>query len=393
MSASRLRRRPQRGFTLIELMVSAAITLTILAAVATTFIGVQGAYQSEAQVKGAVENGRTALSYLERTIGLAGYGLPPAQAFDFDVVGGFAKDNTTDATVGFLTDDLAVRFRDPQYLRRGTLDGTTIQLETGSTFGVAFKSGQGLVVACTGGRSYALVRTAASALATASTVQTTTTPVFVPPNVSTADRCFKETGDRMPFVMVMHERRFRIVSLGGRPFLVVFHNLNAPDPASNTDFEPLASDVEQFQVAYGMNRPTSVTSCCTTNTAIDSAGNSNWMLLDASGDPAPVEATLPDYSTPYNDALRFNTNGANIRSVRVSLVMRSTAAKAERRKIDRERLENAPSTWTATAVPDGFYRYTLRSTVRTPNMTSRSFFTPPIRLAGNDDDELNYTGG
>jgi type IV pilus assembly protein PilW len=400
--------RTARGFTLVELLTSVAVTVIVLAAVATTFLGVQRTYQIQAQVKTAIEGTRASSTYLTRELKLAGYGLDPQHAFDFDTAGlpGTTKSNFPEPSPPpgmppFVTDDLAFRYRDPAYLRRGSLDpgGTTLTLQ-GASFGVPLPAGQRLLIACKGAQSYLVAATVGAVAATATSA--TISRGFAPFTgaLGTDHACLKNvTGTDAAFVMLVRERRIRIVSLGGRPFLVVFHNLRAPDTAVNQDFDPIAADVEGFQVAYVMNRPIPG-GAWTAQPWVDASSTPpNWVLGDrgsVASERIPNPAAIPPtYEFGYDVQERYNAHPANIRAVRVSVVARSTrplAGTNDRARINGVRPMAVEDFTPGSTAPDGLYRTLISTTVRVPNMVSRAFFTPVIRENLGADPALNTWG-
>lgn len=399
MAASRNgRRRAARGFTLLELLTSAVVTVIVLAAIATTFLGVQRTYQIQAQVKAAIEGTRASSTFLSRELKLAGYGLEPQHAFDFVAAGlpGATKSNSPGP--GFVTDDLAFRYRDPAYLRRGALDpaGTTLTLAAGTSFGIALRSGQALLIACRGAQQYLVAATTGPAAATANSVSIGPrgSPFLGP--LATAHPCLKGvTGVDAAYVMLLRERRIRIVDLSGRPFLVVFHNLGVPDPTVNLDFDPIAADVESFQLAYVMNRPIPGGAWVATVEVDTNSTPPNWVLGDAgsaAGEVIPNPAALgPTYEMGYDSPERYTAHPANIRAVRATVVARSLRrlSGTEIRGVLPMDVED----FTPVApVADGLYRTALSTTVRVPNLSSRSFFTPAIAETAGDDPALNVGG-
>ncbi len=403
---SRSSARP-RGFTLLELMVSAVVMAIVLGGIAATFIATQQAYQQESQAKLTTENARQANSFLDGLIRLAGYGIDPRFAFDFTAPNGLDKDNfqvtgltpvpglTAAQQPAVITDDLAFRYRNPGFLRRGFIDGNALNLvdtaETpDDTFGVPLRQNQPLLVACRGGSEYALVRAGAAvgASATTSALGEYGAPFAAPFNLAGAPACTRDETNPA-YVMLVHDVRVRIMNLEGRPFLVAFNNLDDPFEDTNTDFDPIAADVESFQVAYIMNRPASGGLA-----APDQAGgNGNWIMGDT-GDP---DGTLPDpalaspqYGMSYEDLARFNGHPGNIRGLRMTVVTRSPRTPV-RSAQERFTVENM----VVPANPpfDGFYRSATFSAVRLSNMMSRSFFTPPLRESALDPRDLNFSGG
>lgn len=391
------RPRSQRGVTLLELLVGSVITTIILAAVGSAVVAVQRSYVVETNVKSAVESGRSGMAFLERSVRLAGYGIDPRFAFDFGTASlpGGLKDNyelTLPSGQKVLTDDLAFRYRDPAFMRRGSIVAGQLSLQ--SAFGVALRAGQPVIVSCRGGQDYVVVRLSAAVTNTAVTSVAVASYGAPFPAVASQE-CLTRGGAEAPYVMLMQEMRVRLRNLGGRSFLVAYRDFNPVDP--NTNFVTLAQDVESFQVAYVMNRPRPDTKVTPAPAAVDAASTpANWILGDAGSTAANVipntGAAEPRYETPYDDALRYNSHPANIRSVRLSFALRSMDREATGRQVFAPiRLENAPAVSTT---PDGYYRTSLTSAVRVPNMLSRSFFNPPLRTddtpAGTD---LNFNGG
>ncbi|WP_257462642.1 PilW family protein [Archangium lipolyticum] len=385
-----------RGFTLVELLVGAATTTIILAAVAAAFVGVQGAFQRESRVKVAVEGLRTATGFIEQRLRMAGYGVEPRFAFDFngDALPSGAKSNHVLAFGGSVpnsvTDDLAFRYRDAAWMRRGHLAGTTVVLEdTKSTFGMSFSKGQRLLVSCVGGKDYVVMRAGESGVSgegnTASNFildeALSTVPIDAP--------CLTRAGNNSPYLMLIHELRIRIVDLDGRPFLMAFQGLDELDMSSAV---PLAADVESFQVAYVMNRPAPGSPNAGAQPVDFSSPVSNWVLgdigsADADRVPDPDTAPVPLFKLPYEDPARYNRHPANIRAVRLSIGIRSTSPEPNgRRAFERVELEDSGEAGPA----DGYYRTNMTTTVRVPNMLSRSTFNPPV---GDESSGLNVWGG
>lgn len=382
--------RRRRGFTLIELIVGLAVAAVVLAAIAAAIIAMNGVFQANGVTKTTVESGRASLAYLERTLPKAGYGIPPEFAFDFGLIAGVAqKDNEPGPAGAFITDDLAYRYRDPTYMRFGAIDSTfgTITLEGGDTFGINIKQGQTLMVAC-GAQKFIMVRTSAAVLPGANTAPVT---AYGAPFPVANDDCMQGTGLDAAFVMLVHEMRVRVVPLapGNRPFLVVNHNLQ-----DLNDFDVLAPDVENFQVAYIMNQPSPA--LVPVPPVVDAtATNPNWMFGDEVGAPPPdlpnPGAAKPAYKDSYSVPARFSAHPSNIRGVRVMVTLRSKAPMPNQAlgTFPKETIGNI--TWTGPA--DGFYRLTLSSQAMTPNMASRAMLMPSYADSADPSDRRNKWGG
>lgn len=370
-----------RGLTLIELTTSMVVSAIVLAGVAATFIGVQNVYQREGQLKSAVEGGRVSTAYLENLVRLAGYGIDPRFAIDVDPSGipGSSKSNFQPPGGAFVTDDFAFRYRDPAYARRGSFDGTTVTLDGSLTglpnFGVTLNPGRLLMIACPGGAEWAVIRVTGAA-ATVGTATSSGAPTGFPAPVAAS--CMTETGVKAPFVMLIREVRLRVIPLGPlpiqRPFLVAFNSIDNGG-AGGLDFDPIAADVESFQVSYMMNRGPPP------NIAADGAGG-NWVMGDENSDTVKVpvvQVRRPLYDDAYAELIsgtpmgvRYTADPANVRALQFDISIRSSRDQG-RKGFKAKRMGDDVLTPTAT---DGFFHLDVSTTVSVPNLTSRNPFTP-----------------
>ncbi|REG34524.1 type IV pilus assembly protein PilW [Archangium gephyra] len=376
-----------RGLTLLELMVGTVTTTIILAAVAVSFAGIQGSYQTESRIKVSVEGVRTATQFVEQRLRLAGYGVDPRFAFDFSAVGlpGETKSNHTlvfaSGAPKSVTDDLAFRYRDAAYLRRGRFLGAAgLQLEPGFSFGVDLAKGQRLLVSCNNGKKYLVLKVNAGGVAKNLGASANFTVDTKLSSTTQDDTCLSKTGELdAPYVLLLHEVRLRIMDLGGRPFLMAFQGL---DELNMDTAVPLAADVESFQVAYIMNRPPLDGDNAGLPPVDIASDEPNWILGDLNSadkdrhppqrDPLKPE---PKYGDPYDAAIRYSNHPANIRAVRVAISVRSATPEPNgRRGFGREDLEDSGEL----SAPDGYYRTNMTTTVRVPNLMSRSGFNPPV---------------
>jgi type IV pilus assembly protein PilW len=369
--------------TLLELTTSMVVTAIVLAGVAASFIAVQNVYQRESQLKSAVESSRVSSTYLEKIVRLAGYGIDPKYAIDVTgLTAPYAKSNYVDATNRFITDDFAFRYRDPSYLRRGYLSPVTqLTLEPAAMtgvvqFGTTILAGSLLMVACPGGSDWVVVRTGAQAASTASSVVVASAAPAFPAPPATLPSCLSQTGPQAPFVMLVREVRLRVIPLGAagkqRPFLVAYNTLTLP--FAGLDFDPIAADVESFQVSYMMNRGSSTPPCSAPDTP---AGTANWIMGDLAGEIAlpAVSGSRPNYDDDYSDQKRCNNDVANVRAVQFDISTRSARLEGRKAHVAKA-LADDPTTYTS----DGFFHLNLSTTVPTPNLESRSFFTPSLPL-------------
>ena len=74
---------PHKGFTLIEVLVGAAVALVVIGVVTSTFLSQQRSMQALDLSREASNGNRDAMLSMQETIGRAGYGVDPRYAFDF----------------------------------------------------------------------------------------------------------------------------------------------------------------------------------------------------------------------------------------------------------------------------------------------------------------------
>lgn len=119
MSARRTIRRPARGFTLIELMVTVAIALFLLGGLVTIVQNVRGTYLNQQLLAQLQDQQRFALTLITDAVQAAGYfpdptaqttaALPPAGAFGAGWV--FAGSHNPGVADNAATDTLSTRFQ------------------------------------------------------------------------------------------------------------------------------------------------------------------------------------------------------------------------------------------------------------------------------------------
>ncbi len=428
-----MRTARQTGFTLAEMLIGLVVTSIVMTAVAAVVIGVQQSYQTDTEVKVVTENGRTALTYLEKSLRLAGYGLDPRLAFEANhqAFPGLNRDN---AEVGgfdpgtVVTDDLAYRYREPAFSRPGRLDGA-VHLSTPA--GVELLRGSLLMIVCSAPDARGLFPTSWQRVDVpfdtplpATAIEVPVTPAG-PPLISDVNPCLQGAiGPMGPQVFLVHENRLRIVNIEDRPWLVRFRSLERSGATSVTYtgaridhdddvrtfyIEPLVPDVEHFQVAFGMNPG---------NNAglpnLDSVGgaNNNSILGDHPNDPQLCElcpqpydpltidpaGSQPTYAITYGDQLRVKNVPANIRAVHIGLSLRTSRGPANRQaRVVPEALFNSTLTPPPTT-RDGFIRSTFHTVIPVLNMMSRQAFIPALRdhCPGGPADpncDANYRGG
>lgn len=393
-----MRASSRRGFTLLELMIGIGVSSIVLVAIAATVIAMNGVFQSNAATKSTVEDSRSSLAYLERVLPMAGYGVPPPEVWDFGTTGPVSvKDNDVQPT--HVTDDLAFRYRDPSYLRRGTIDaaaGTVTFVNAATSLpdnvGINVKVGQVFMVACPAASGQFLVVKATATAVVADTALSV--QVYGAPFPTVNDDCLRASSSAA-YIMLIHEKRIRVLALGGRPYLVVLHNF-----VNLLDYDVLAADVENFQVSYVMNQPSP--NVLPAPPVVDSgAAAPNWVFADQPGltDLPNPGAPAPSYKDSYTLARitvppeafsrRFNAHPANIRAVRIGLTLKSQRPMPNKQKnaFPADSLGN----YTSPVVIDEFYRISLSTQVNIPNMAARAMMTPPMATVVGDNN--NKWGG
>src|SRR3954467_12688610 len=106
--------RKSRGFTLLELLVGAAVGAVVLAGISLTFISQAQQYQSHASRRGVQANGRQALAFMGRHLRMAGYGVNPDRA----IIPYDSFNALNDAQEPGYPDAFVVHWRDGLFRRR-----------------------------------------------------------------------------------------------------------------------------------------------------------------------------------------------------------------------------------------------------------------------------------
>lgn len=396
--------RASRGFTLVELLTSLAVTSVVMLGVTATVIGQARAYDIGARTRDSVGQARSSMSFIERKLELAGYGVDPRFVFDFSGVRDWG-------TAG--PDELVFYSRDPSFRARGMVTGLAgppggaFQVDLTEPLKVRLFKGQFVQLVCVSGSRMAVGQVTATTAPGATSLPLSNAPAFsaqqFPGEPARPGAC-EAAGSPVLVTKVDRYRFFvaRVDEGGAAPRSILFldrgldfkggHPLNEPaqganpelttwnSPAQLAEMVPLVFDVDDFQVAYFMNRPP-----LGGVDAVDKSpnGNDNWILGDAPTDVRPVGVDAgvpaPTYDAPYNDNRRFNASSANIRGVRVTVVVRSTFKRASTAGSLNKPIggENRPA-----SAPDGFARSVLQIEVPTPNLASRSAFAPLVNDPG-----------
>lgn len=297
-----------RGFTLIEVLISMVISLIGIAAALAVLATQNASFNRQAGLGSAVAETQMALDSIEYAVRLAGTGIDPQMAFDFDfykcVLPGGALSMTDSAGCSTATrdsisspDEIVVAYRDPAYATNnptpdaragcagannatfvGKVWGVTTATSSSVTMvlkpGDTIYRGQVLQIVCNDGTTYTYgtVSSAKSAVASGAAGCSTTTlnlytagldahdPYNQPAALSTA--CFSAGGANAARAYAVRRNRFFIRrdlsnTVLPQPYLMLDQGLDLNDDGSlnDADLVPLAVDILDMQFAYATEQP------------------------------------------------------------------------------------------------------------------------------------------
>nr|AYM52349.1 prepilin-type N-terminal cleavage/methylation domain protein [Hyalangium minutum] len=357
-----------RGFTLLELLVGAAVGAVVLVGISMTFISQARQYQVHASRRGVQANARQALAFMGRHLRAAGYGINPDRA----IISWDSYDAATNQQAPGFPDAFAVHFRDELFRRRAqTVAPNLISLRAAEPLkpGQELRRGQILLIICERDPTFQDPSVDENPPHVFVTVGDyvgegeTDIPLDNAPVAAADDRPTRRPGRLFheqsavpglghpcfgrvsPHVLMVHRAAFYVAmfthpTTGERkPYLMMHKGLDMPS-ASNpegdgvideNDAVPVAEGIEQLQLAYvldtnkkdndqtplilGVNGPMGPTHF-----------GENWEQIDL--------ATLPHgwffnvgfgAKDPFEMAkLRNMDHPANIRQVRMTVVSRSS---------------------------------------------------------------------
>ena len=416
--------RPQSrpGFTLLELVIALGVTAIALAGALAASTSQQRAYTSGQKMRSAQGSARAALLYLEQKLPMAGWGVDPSLAIDFQfyttgpcpaAIGACSRDRTNDA------DEIMFYARNPSYwvpaeghtgAYKGHvwnfvgISGTNARLDARN--GDVFPKGQILQVVCPGELKYAYFTVGTRAAATADgqldvplQAGDLTNP-FLRQDVAGA------LGNCRTFEIERYRFHVRPVSVGDNrydPYLVLDRGVDwtgsangSPDGVVDEKDEVLVAEgIEGLQVAYALANPalgqpgaTTAIAFGTTVPATQALASAGDILETsfagaANGTTAAVYAPSSFYSYRYSDPIRQTAHQANIRSVRIAILARSPEPDATAKAnlvVDStfQMLNQAGAPAWITGAPkrafgtDGYQRVRVDATVNLPNLVVRS---------------------
>jgi type IV pilus assembly protein PilW len=351
--------RPARGFTLIELTIAVAISLIVLAGIVAVVLSQQQAYADGHRQREAQGSARAALSFVEESLLLAGYGMDAPLALDFDryVAGPPLCPTDLDPCPrdGGDADEIVFYNRNPRYwvpmdyaaAPQGNawrvLSISEAEVRIRARKGDTFPENQILQAVCRAGSGFAYFTVAANTSAANDMdlpiplKPSATTDPFLRQDATTA-ACF---GGGEARLYLIDRHRFHIRPVGAESFLV--HDLgtdrNLDGTIDEADELVLAAGIETIQFAYILTNPTLAPRGTTADETIAMApgagtksanGISTLQFPTATGvDPASGSVYAPTSFYPHSvgpptPEVRLTDHQANIRAIRVALRARST---------------------------------------------------------------------
>lgn len=401
-----------RGFTLVELLIALTVSTVVVGAALLLLNVQQRSFRDGAGDRALQASGRVALESITSALRIAGYGMDPAMAFDFGAMiapqdraplapgvtgvafGGYACDvdvECRDRTDG--PDELVFLNRHAQF-GRVVQSASAAELVIQGPLRAPIRRGQILQAVCySGDMRWAYVTAARDVPADPGvpSVRIELAPGsgtdFPLQNDYLADACYASGQarvfkiERHRFLVQTYDPAGNVVpwgSPGGRPYLMLDRGLL--DGAGAPLLSVVAPDVEDLQLSY-------VFALAPAGTQVRGAtegvrlGNAPESI-----DLAPASG-FPTYATERLAVQRATGYPANIRAVRVAVVVRSGEPYVNT-------VEPVPAAGNrpATALPDvaGYRRSVFETSVAVPNMESRGPVFPTIGAAA---DQLNVGGG
>jgi len=388
----------RRGFTLIELMMALGITSVVVAGISIILLKQSQASVKQTQQRTLEETGRQALLEIAFAVRMAGAGIAPTAAFDFDryacispgdPVSPGCNNNPgteqapltrTPAAPGLRDkidgpDELVVSYRDPVFFR--TLTSLTPINATGpytaalnAPLKTVIKQGRIGMLFCSGADPISYV--AFNSDAAVGDLNVSLRPVTAadgyyppaPPN----DNCFGTAA----FALVERVRYFVANDFDGVPALF-------RDRGRTGDPQMLFRGVEDLQLTYTIGPPPPATTtglvtgpagCADPNGTV--AAQNKWVFgLCNQGTPKET-ATPPDWiGDGYDTPNRYTAHPANIRSVEIDIVTRSAQETADKAGNGVPALANRPA-----RAADKYSRSVFKLTEQVPNLLARAALMP-----------------
>jgi type IV pilus assembly protein PilW len=363
-----------RGFTLVELLVGAAVGAVVLLGISLTFISQAQQYQAHSSRRALQSNARLALGFMERHLRVAGYGVDPDRA----VIPYDSYDAVSDTQVAGYPDAFVVHWRD-ELFRRTVLAADTAHIDINAPLITPMRRGQILMVICVSDPNpldlsvnsnppHVFVTVGQFVAAGSVTIPLDPTPPVSAPNspILGSGRLFHEQAipgfahncftRQPPQVVLIHRAAFFVAMFDDdgnpatperTPYLMMHQGLDEPAPLQPQgngvidadDAVPVAEGIEQLQVAYILDTNDE-------DVAFDAGDRSpivlgveelldvnhygeNWEQINLGSLPHGwfFNPGYPRklYNNPKQLAKkRLEDHPANIRQVRLTLISRST---------------------------------------------------------------------
>jgi prepilin-type N-terminal cleavage/methylation domain-containing protein len=373
----------RRGFSLIELMLAVAITSIVVAVISLVLVKQSQASVKQTQQRTLEETGRLALLEIAHSVRMAGSGIDPTAAFDFDryacgTPGTAATCNNNTGRDGTATgpaprdridgsDEIVLSYRDPSFSRnvvsKSGSDPYTLSLDRPLTAAIA--KDRIAMLLCSGADPVAYLAFAADAAPdqTIVTLRSVTNNDGYYPKSAPTDTCFGKSS----LVLVERVRYFVANDTDKVPSLF-------RDRGRGGDPTLLFRGIEDLQFTFTIGPPPAG------GPAPLACGN-GWEY-GAEGCPQgtmPRDATLegkPDFwiNDGYDDPERFKVHPANIRSVQISLVARAAQLSPDVSGDALPKLANRPAAPKDPAHP--YARSVLTIREHTTNLLARARLMP-----------------
>ena len=406
--------RVARGFTLMELVVSVAITVVVCMGALALLSAQQRSFRLSADDRALQEEARSALADMTANLRRAGYGVEPWLALDLGPVPnppvawpGAAPSPTTgypagapgasppgcspavavtdrDSTTG--PDEIVFYARDPAFNRALAAAPSSAGLKLATALTAPMYQGQILQVMCGGAGAWAYVTVGAFADVGATDVvlDGACTNGFPHQQAMLDSGCFDAgfAAARVFKIQRFHYyvARYLDTATGTtRPYLMLDRGLWSGGAPL---VEPIAPNVEDLQFGYVFPGAATTPLVGTTE---------GTQLANATGS-IDLNATPPAYTDITGATSRTTHSPANIRAVRVSVVVRAANPDPNTTGDDLHTIPAAANRGAITNADPGYRRLVVESTESLRNLDSRGpFYTPYSTNAGADG--LNVGGG
>lgn len=378
----------ERGFSLIELVVALGVAAVVSMGALALLGSQQRVFHSSSGSRGLQEGARAALSEVGTSLRRAGYGIEPSLAFDFGTYPSGDPSGTTTTCEGTgavqcrdatdRSDEIVFYARSPSFSRTLASAPSTSTIVVTAPLTAKLPKGQILQVMCDGASRWAYV-TVSSTSADGLTITLDTSKSDVFPYQQgrlESERCMT-TGWASVRVFKVERFHYFVASYDGRPYLMLDRGLL--DGANKPILEPVAPDVEDVQFAYVFPRTTPQV-----------AGGTAGTRLSKAADGIDLDAVPPAFDAEMTDPARDTRHPANIRAVRVSLVVRTSSADPTITSADERTIPAAGNRGSLTG-PQGHRRIIVETTEAVRNLDSRGAFVPPYSQTSGDG--LNVGGG